>query len=424
MKLINKITIWYLVITTVVLIAGGILVLYSVQDQIIQEESRKLIDAIEFTAKQIEEGKPLPKVEGYQIELHELDFDAAEMPMRVVDTMAWFEPHGHLERELRASASYKINGRHYVLTTYNFIGEEDDIGRGIWQSLSWIGLLLLVFVGISGRLISKWVLAPFNQSLLAMQTFDLTRENALQLSVTSTKEFKDLNYFLSRMTSKAQGDYQALEEFSENASHELQTPLSIIRGKLELLMESDINDAQAQLIMAAQQAAGNLSRVHESLILLTKLENQEFEAREPVNFSQRLGKTIAAFDELMEMKHIFLEKEIEENVHVRLHALLLEVLLNNLVSNAIRHNHPFGKIRIELTAKQFVIKNTGNPPDVPIAELFHRFRKGSLNTDSVGLGLPIIKQICDLNQFQLDYQWANFWHTITIGFSADRSDKK
>src|SRR6202000_3201098 len=86
--------------------------------------------------------------------------------------------------------------------------------------------------------------------------------------------------FLKKMTEKAQEDYQSLKEFTENASHELQTPTAIIRGKLDLLMESDIRDEQAVLIAEMQNALERLSRIHSSLTLLTKLENKEYEAKE------------------------------------------------------------------------------------------------------------------------------------------------
>src|SRR5690606_11281968 len=110
--------------------------------------------------------------------------------------------------------------------------------------------------------------------------FRLRQREPLQLLKTRTEEFNKLNTLFEGMTSKAQQDYQTLKEFTENASHELQTPLSIIRGKLELLMESGLNDQQARLIISSQNAVDKLSKMGQSLTLLTKLNNGEFESPE------------------------------------------------------------------------------------------------------------------------------------------------
>src|SRR5690606_27361165 len=96
----------------------------------------------------------------------------------------------------------------------------------------------------------------------------------------------ELNCFLERMTDKAVKDYSSLKEFAENASHELQTPLAIIRSKLELLSESDIRGEQALLIGDMQNAVEKLARINRSLVLLSRLENNEYEATEKVPFSQ------------------------------------------------------------------------------------------------------------------------------------------
>src|SRR5690606_30787922 len=152
--------------------------------------------------------------------------------------------------------------------------------------------------------------------------------------------------FLQEMTTKAQEDYKSLKEFTENASHELQTPLAIIRGKLELLMDSNLANEQAALISSAHNAVEKLSKIGQSLTLLTKLDNQEFEIFTTIDFSQQLKESLFAFQELIEMKSLHLVTSIEDHVHIKIHPLLNNILLNNLLSNAIRHNHEFGLIRI------------------------------------------------------------------------------
>jgi two-component system OmpR family sensor kinase len=293
---------------------------------------------------------------------------------------------------------------------------------GVVDSFQWILLLLLVLVIVSGGLISKYILAPFKRTMRVIQSFDLKQRGTVRLPATRTSEFRELNQFLRKMTEKAQEDYQSLKEFTENASHELQTPTAIIRGKLDLLMESDIRDEQAILIAEMQNALERLSRIHSSLTLLTKLENQEYEANVSVCISQLARATLDSFDELIQMKSLRLVTKIAEKVYVALNPALADLLLTNLVSNAIRHNmaperEGQGWIMVNLTKEGLVISNSGREPQVPVGELFERFKKGNPGGDSIGIGLAIVRQICDLTGFTIQYQFHDGVHTLAVGFT-------
>lgn len=420
MKLINQFTVWYLGISAIVLLAGGMIVFYSVQREIIDEESRRLKDTVKLIAGLLEKGTEIDDIAGHQVIIRELDPAASPVPVNIQDTLAWFEPHQHFERELRASASYKINEKHYFISASNLVAESDEILEGVLQSISWIFALLLLFVGISSRLISKAVLTPFKNTLAAIASFHLKQKHAIPLAPSRTKEFNTLNEFLGKMTSKALEDYRSLKEFTENASHEMQTPLAIMRGKLELLLNSPITDAQAQLLMEAHQAVDRLSQVNKSLTLLARLENQEFESSQPVDVSTLTLDALNTFSELMELKNITLKTKIEADVYIRLHTVLANILLNNLISNAIRHNYHNGSICVNLTPHTLTIRNTGNPPQIPTQQLFERFKKSNQSQDSVGLGLAIVKQICEVNHFQVNYVYADTIHTIHVDFTEKK----
>ncbi len=301
----------------------------------------------------------MDQLDGYQVDIEELDPLLAELPLQVKDTVVWFEPHQHYERELRAAASYKMNGKHYHIVASNLVAEADEIADGVIESIGWTLIILLVLVGLLSRFLSKRLLAPFNQTLQAVKSFSLTKQNPLELASTQTKEFKQLNQFLETMTRKAVSDYRSLKEFTENASHELQTPLAVIRGKLELLMESEITAKQAGLILAAHEAVEKLSKTNQALALLTKLENGEYTSTHSINLSAIIQSALSAFQELFEMKDLTVEKTLEENVQVGLNAALADIFLNNLLSNAIRHNHQNGRIVIVLTSAKLLLHNLG-----------------------------------------------------------------
>ena len=418
MKLINKFTLWYLAISTLVLLLSGVIVFYKVQSEIEKEVTRRLKRDIDHTAQLLDNGVSIDSLQREQLLISELNFNEPVISLRTSDGLAHYSPTlKSLDRKFSVTSSYKIKDKHYAITAHNFIAEPDEILEGILFSLGSALVILLIFVGLASRLMSKQILSPFNQLVKSIQSFTLKQKGPIKLPETASYEFKELNQFLEKMTNKALEDYRALKEFSENASHELQTPLAIMRGKLELLMETNINEEQASFILSIQNAVQKLSAVNQSLTLLTKLENQEYQPQR-FDFSLLVDKTIAALRELIEMKSIRLTTEIAPAVNINLNPLLADILFTNLLNNAIRHNVANGSINIVLTPASLVIENTGEQPKTNIEELFKRFKKDNQSSDSTGLGLAIVKQICDLNNFNISYQYMNGIHSLTVNFSG------
>ena len=419
MKLTNKFTLWYFAIMLVVLLIGGAIVYYEIQWKISRVEVVRHQRLNDLIARQIEAGGDYsghPTRKRATVTLIPADSVPKGISSYYTRGTGWNPEFQANEYRLVVTSFYTIAGQHYRISTYSYIPSFYQLLPGVVDSFKWILLLLLVLVGISGKLISKYILAPFKRTLRVIQFFDLKKKEPIRLPRTQTSEFRELNEFLIKMTDKALEDYQSLKEFTENASHELQTPTAIIRGKLELLMESDIRDDQAILIAEMQNALERLSRIHSSLTLLTKLENHEYEATAPICFSTLTKETLNAFDELIQMKDIDLQISIEENIYLPLPIALADLLLANLVSNAIRHNVPQGSIRVNLRKAGLVISNTGRAPEVPTGELFERFKKGNPGSDSIGIGLAIVRQICDLMNFNIVYEYASGRHHLAISF--------
>jgi two-component system OmpR family sensor kinase len=438
MKLTTKFTLWYFGIMLVVLLIGGAIVYYEIQWKISRVEVVRHERLNDIIAEQVRRGgdytdHPTRK----RATVTEIPADSTPKGVKTYYTRGidWNPEFQTNEYRLLVTSFYTINGLHYKITTYSFIPSFYQLLPGVVDSFKWILLLLLVLVVVSGGLISKYILAPFKRTMRVIQTFDLKQKTVLRLPATQTSEFLELNQFLQKMTERAREDYQSLKEFTENASHELQTPTAIIRGKLDLLMESDIRDEQAILIAEMQNALERLSRIHSSLTLLTKLENHEYEASASVCISQLTRETLNSFEELIQLKSLTLQTTIVEKVYVPLNPALADLLLTNLIGNAIRHNvapgegvgmgpgegmapadPPHGLIMVDLSREGLVIANTGREPRVPTAELFERFKKGNSGSDSIGIGLAIVRQICDLSHFSIDYQYISGFHVLVVGF--------
>ena len=441
MKLTTKFTLWYFGIMLVVLLIGGYIVYYEIQNKLSRVEVVRHQRLNDLIAGQVRTGgdysnHPTRK----RATVTPIPADSVPKGITTYYTrgIGWNPEFQENEYRLLVTSFYLINGQWYRITTYSFIPSFYQLLPGVVDSFKWIFLLLLVLVIISAGLISKYILAPFKRTIRVIQSFDLKQKAAIRLPDTRTSEFRELNVFLQKMTEKAREDYRSLKEFTENTSHELQTPTAIIRGKLDLLMESDIRDEQAILIAETQNALERLSRIHSSLTLLTKLENHEYEADTTVCISQLTRETLNSFEELIQLKSLTLATTIEEKIYVPLHPSLADLLLTNLIGNSIRHNvppaifpaqgseieadegfggHGNGLIQVNLTCDGLTVVNTGRQPQVPTAELFERFKKGNSGGDSIGIGLAIVRQICDLSHFTIDYQYQDGLHCLAVGFS-------
>lgn len=415
MRLLDKFTIWFIVITSIVLVAGGLIVFTRVQYEVDQEAIRRIKSHIDNIAEQLQQGRTPEELKSEYVEIREIDPDAASIDINVYDTMAVYRPRMEaLDRKLTVESSYRIGDRHYKVSMYDFVAEPDEIADGVKVSLAWIFAILLVIVGVTNLMISRRILSPFHKTLKAIEQFSLKENNDIHLVPTRTREFQQLNYFLQKMTAKARADYRVLKEFTENASHELQTPLAIIRGKLELLLESPINEEQGNQILSALNSIERLSKINHSLTLLNKLENREFSAAEPIDFSQHVRNVLSDLSELIEMKSIVLTKNIADRVMVLINSSLADILIMNLLTNAIRHNIHHGTIHISLDARYLIIRNTGRTPTLPMEQVFERFRRTSDDSDSVGLGLSIVKQICDVSGLTIQYTFEEDQHIVKV----------
>jgi two-component system OmpR family sensor kinase len=404
-------------ITLVIILAGGVIAYYKVKNGIDQAEIARLKDVNDKIAAQIKLGtSPDKETQGRPVEITIINKTLPSNLIQISESKYFNTSLQHKECRLTVTSFYKINDNNYKISSYNYVTKANEILIGLLASFIWIFLLLLLLVIILGRLSSKYILSPFNHTLKIIQSFDLKQNTPILLPATRTKEFRELNCFLKKMTDKAIEDYLLLKEFTENASHELQTPLAIIEGKLELLMESDIQGNQAALISEIYNEVEKLSRINSSLILLAKLENNEYTAKQPVDISLLCQDSLEVFTELIEMKSITVEQDIQKNIYTELHPNLADILLRNLINNAIRHNLPNGCIKLTLSSSKLLIRNMGKPPLVPTEQLFQRFKKGNQCSNSIGIGLAIVKQICDLNQISISYTYSDQWHQIELDF--------
>ncbi|MGN6533685.1 MAG: sensor histidine kinase [Ginsengibacter sp.] len=311
----------------------------------------------------------------------------------------------------------RVNDHNYIAIVKKSQQETEDIIQLILIITFSVIIFLLLVLFIVNRFLLAKIWQPFNHILEQLKQFNLSSKNKIVIQKTDIKEFRELNEAAVLMSGKVSKDYESLKSFTENASHEIQTPLAIIKNKIELLLQSEnLDETQFHAIQSVNDAASKLSRLNESLLLLTKIENRQFEDVEKIDFSHVVNQCIENFEELASIKNISIEKNIAEDIFIEINDSLAEILSSNILLNAIKHNIQNGKIIIDLSESSMSVSNTGDKVNENTELFFERFKKNSSSGDSIGLGLAIVKTICDTYGFRISYTYKQGIHFVKVNF--------
>jgi len=349
--------------------------------------------------------------------IRQTDLAAINNENAVRDTAIYYAEKKKLLPFQLLSSRYQWNHQTYVLTTYVSSTEISHLIIKVFLTEICILLLLLIAIVFLNRKNSGRLWNPFFSTMQKIQEYDITRNPGFSLPAeTGITEFNALNQSLTGLISNVNSAYHHQKQFVENASHEMQTPLAIIRSKLELLInQPNLTEKAAALLGDITEANDRLSQMNRTLLLLAKIENNQFPSVEAVNVSQLLLQLLHNFKDHYEA-FPELNCDIAEGVMVHANLSLIEILLANLTRNAIVHNLPGGKINIKLTASGLIMENTGLPAEGNPEEMFERFRKGSHQSRTTGLGLALVKQIGNVYHYHISYQYSNGWHRVAVVF--------
>jgi signal transduction histidine kinase len=297
------------------------------------------------------------------------------------------------------------------------ISHELDKGiliRRIITSLLFFYLLLFLSTLLVNNFALKNTWKPFYRLLKYLDDFRLDKEKLPDLSETRIREFRLLNESVQNLLKTNVKIYNSQKQFIENASHELQTPLAIGINKLEMLAgDQELSGEQVRKIGEIIEVLRRLSGLNKSLLLLSKIENKQFIATEEIDFDDLFRRILDDFSDFTAFKELKISYQKEEPWKYTMNRDLAEMLVLNLVKNAIIHNRQGGEIGIHLHATSFVIENTCDEPSLDPDNLFQRFKKKSKNKSSTGLGLAIVKAITDESGLGIDYSY-NTKHTFTV----------
>lgn len=298
---------------------------------------------------------------------------------------------------------------------------EEDIVAGMMLQFLLIFIVITLAIMITIRWITPKLWMPFDDTLRKAEQFNLAQGDIPRFVETDIQEFDRLNKSLGRLMSKDKETYRIQKEFTENASHELQTPLAIIRSKLDLLMQEDLNEGQMNLVADLYNLTVRMGYLNRNLLLLAKIDNRQYATLENVDVTALLNDSLPLYATLQQDRNLELEdRRTDKSSVIEANPVLLECMLKNLVVNAIRHSASSGSIRLLIEDGRLTVSNTsvdGRPLDG--TTLFRRFHtSGDERRKGNGLGLAIVKAICDFHHWTVEYRMENHRHLFIVNFGS------
>jgi two-component system sensor histidine kinase ArlS len=311
-----------------------------------------------------------------------------------------------------------IDHKTYLYTARINLIESDDIAKNIALLFALIVGLLLVGFFILTTQLSKKLWKPFYSTLRQIEQFEVDKTTVPVLNKTNIEEFHRLHIAINNLVERNSKIYKSQQEFIENAAHEMQTPLSVFQSKIDLIIQNpDITLDQSEAFTQLYAAASRLNKLNKNLLLLSKIENNNYDETESISVENIITDQLDFFIEQATEKQITIETKYSDTIHPEANSFLVETLISNLLLNAIKHNHNEGKINIYIEESRLIVSNTGINQSLSSEKLFQRFSKANPSTNGTGLGLAIIKRISDLYHWKIQYNHSDNFHVFIINFN-------
>jgi signal transduction histidine kinase len=410
------------------MVAGAALLYLTIKKVIYRQIDDSLITEKTIIEDQISQTDTIPDFEGtfgHQIEVKLLNSHVTNF-QSIKDTDIYdsktdsFIPFRYI-----FSSGNSVKKKGFIITIFQIISEKNELLQDIELYMFFLFFSLLLISILISYLIARRLWRPFYNSVKIAERFNIQSDKPLNLPQTDINEFDQLNRVFDNMTRKMRDDYLNLKEFSENASHEIQTPLAVIRSKADLLMQQKkLNKESLCLIKSINESTTKLFKLNQGLLLISKIENQVFHEKKMVSLKQIIVNGLDNYKEIMQLKKIKVELDADDEAMIEMNDVLAEVLISNLLSNAVRFNIDGGFIRCHIDNMFLLITNSGLALSINPEDLFKRFHKKSNNPQSVGLGLSIVKEITESYGMHISYTCKDAIHELKLQYRNKMSSPR
>lgn len=417
MKLRSKISLSNLLVNVLFLLIAGVSLYFIVQKAVFDELDEHLrnhkddliqrFEDQEITLNTVGEIGSLGTYEWIEIKPAGSDISPIEDSYSTITKSRFSEETQGRYRQLYTLIS--LDGQPYYLSIYEEITGWESIALSIlFGNVVLLGIWF-GFLFIGNEFIIQQILRPFFDTVSRLRTIRSENDFNTSFPEVSTEEFNKLNSALNDMLRQLESSFVKQKQFIQNASHELLTPLSIIRHKTDELLNNEKLDEETALeIHKIQQTTIRLKRLSNALLTISRVENKHYPIDGNIPVHEIIEQTLQELSFFCENKKIIIRKNYQSIPNIPGNAELFSSLIYNVLQNAVYHT-PEGTL-IELDAIQqdnvymhLIIKDSGpGLTDEQTQHVFERFERSSPNdgTEHHGLGLAIVQSICILHGWQ------------------------
>ena len=410
MKLLTKTSLNFISASVLFFLVGSIAMYFSVRNIMAEDLQNRLLqqqNEFIYTAQQ-------NKVTDLVSELVFVQTTENKQLYSFSDTVLIANEKYMLYRKL--DFSYAKNEQDYKVSILLSQSESDKLIMKIVIMNVGFAMLFFMIMFFVNRHSIKSALGVFYSTIRKLEDFEVNQTTTLTLDTAEIEEVKKLNQVFEKMSAQIRQDFISQKEYTENVSHELQTPLAIISSKADELMQADnLSKEQMEQLALLMETTNRLSKINQALIFLTKIDNRFYTEVSTSAINDLIKEKLSLFDDAIKEKNLRLELDLLEITHVYMNPYLAETLIINLIKNGIVHNENGGLLRISLNNKTLSVANSGSVLSFDEKDIFKRFTRSNENKKSLGIGLSIVQRICDLYAFNIAYSYADE-HQFKINF--------
>lgn len=425
MSLLRK-TLLYLLLVAIPVALGGVWLFNTLINRVIQYEvDEQLSSDLAYIQQQLRTAQS-PLNRGHYLldnpHIAVLPSGRSVAPL-YADTVEFDRREQELVPVRRLTATVQISGRTYLIVVKQTMGEFREIVHLLSLGVIVAFLALLMLLTLLNGWISRRLWQPFYRVIEQLRAYRLDTRTVTTFAPNQIDEFNQLSLALNDMSLTLHQQFIAQKEFTDHAAHEMQTPLAVVTTQLDRILTSGpLTEEQVRLLEQAQSSVRRLVQLNKSLLLLTKIENNQFADQQRVNLSELVDQLNQNFAAYAQHRGLTWTTHSEPDVFQLMNPHLAEVLFSNLFKNALSHALPHTTFQLRLTHSQFTLTNVGPPLPFPTDKLFDRFVKNPARPESTGLGLALVKQIADRYEITVAYRYDDDGrlHTFTLFFLNER----
>ena len=428
MKLLHTISIRLLVLTTVVLSFWALFFYFAMMNEINDEVDDSLEDYAEAIITRSLAGEEIPTTSiGSNNQFFQRpvssDYALRTEHIRYADREVFIREKNEYEPARVLTYIYRnSDGQYYELEVSTPHIDKEDLRITIFYGMLFLfGILLLSIIAINVFSIHR-TMRPLHRLLKWVEEFQMGKKNKALENPTRIEEFVQLNTTVEQSLLRHQKLFEQQKQFIGNASHELQTPIATTMNRLEMMLDdSTLSEQQMGDLLKAVHSLENMSQMNRSLLMLSKIENGQFDDTQRVDFQQFAEEILTELQTVYGSRHIVVERQWNEPFVAVIDPTLARMLLANLLKNAFVHNNDGGKIVVESRVDRFSIANNGQAQPLDANKIFEPFYHGENNDqkqrenrNSTGIGLALVRAICAQGGLRVDYRFEQGRHLFQI----------